>query len=107
MQLGNIKASANWIKSNTYAKFPASLEGAYLQRTSLTPNQSEGMSDRSPSPLPSEPELKDDEENVTESLLTMTDLNDPPSQRATPPDIRILMTTSKLIGVRGNSTNEY
>lgn len=66
---------------------PPSLEGAYLQRTSSTPNQSEGLSERSQSPAPSETD-RDDEEHVVESLLTMTDLNDPPSQQIAPAEIR-------------------
>src|SRR5271169_1409329 len=66
---------------------PPSLEGAYLQRASSTPNQSEGLSERSQSPAPSETD-RDDEEHVAESLLTMTDLNDPSSQQITPAEIR-------------------
>jgi hypothetical protein len=69
---------------------PPSLEGAYLQRTSSTPNQSEMMSERSQSPLPSETD-RDDEEIAGESLVVMTDMNDPSSQQVTPPDIRISM----------------
>ena len=63
---------------------PASLEGAYLQRTSSTPNISEGMSERSQSPVASETD-KDDEVNAAEGLLTITDTNYGILQHSTPP----------------------
>lgn len=66
---------------------PASLEGVYVQRSSSTPNLSEGMSERSQSPPPSETD-RDDEAHAAESLLIMTDPNLPPSQQPTPPGTR-------------------
>ena len=66
---------------------PASLEGAYLQRSSSTPNQSEAMSEGSQSSAPSETD-KDDEVHAAESLIIMTDTNDAPSQQSTPVEMR-------------------
>jgi hypothetical protein len=70
---------------------PASLEGAYIQPGSSTPNHSEGMSERSPSP-PSETD-RDDDANVPERLLIMTDTNEAQSQQSTAPEFRITTTT--------------
>ena len=63
---------------------PASLEGAYLKQSSSTPNQSEGMSEGSQSPAPSETD-RDDEAHAAESLINT---NDAPSQQSTPVEIR-------------------
>jgi hypothetical protein len=84
---------------------PASLEGAYLQRSSSTPNLSEGMSERSQSPPQSETD-RDDEAHAAESLLIMTDASLPPSQRPTPPDSRNISTRAVLTR-RENTTIKF
>ena len=82
---------------------PASLEGAYLQRSSSTPNQSEGMSERSQSP-PSETE-KDEDVHAAESLLIMTDTGQPASKQSTPSGTRTVINYIELT-TRGSSPRE-
>jgi hypothetical protein len=85
--LGISKPESTGSHQTPMRSLPASLEGAYLQRSSITPNQSEGMSEGSQSPAPSETD-RDDEVHAAESLITMTDTNDAPSQQSTPLEIR-------------------
>jgi len=102
--LGIQKPESTGTNHTPMRSLPASLEGAYLQRSSSTPNQSDAMSEGSQSPVPSEKD-RDEEVHGAESLIVMNDPNDAPSQQSTSIEIRTVLSYMELIS-RRYSTNE-